>query len=161
MGLTFIILKFSISPKEYVTIYLHFFYDLTFLFNMPKFLSAFPKCKEPEFVREMADSKSVAEKVQNEPGTSCCARKQGSAHRVWEQVKKAQDPLTKSGTIWVSKWIMTGMGNGPLNNTRIHASIMTGQNQREERERNKEEKERKLFLRVKCQPINTEEMIEL
>ena len=56
------------------------------------FLNTSSQEKEPKFLREMADSKSGAEKVQNEPGI-ICARK---------QVKKDGDLDTrtrlKSGT---------------------------------------------------------------
>lgn len=66
---------------------------------MPRslFLNTSSQEKEPKFVREMADSKFGAEKVQNEPGTSCCARKQRRALQMMGIVHKAKGP---TGQIW-------------------------------------------------------------
>lgn len=78
MGFVFdVIFKSSFSPKDYIAIHLWFFHDLIFLYLiMPKsFFLHISQSKKPEFLREMADSKSATEKVQNDPGTSYCARK--------------------------------------------------------------------------------------
>lgn len=68
---------------------------------MPK--SLFPhtisQSKEPEFLREIADSMSGAEKVQNDPGTCCCARMQRKAQKLIGTSQRAWDPLAKSETI--------------------------------------------------------------
>lgn len=63
---------------------------------MPKsFFLHISQSKKPEFLREMADSKSATEKVQNDPGTSYCARKQRSTQKLIGTGQRAQDPLAK------------------------------------------------------------------
>lgn len=55
---------------------------------------------------------------------------------------------------------MTVMGDGSLNNIRIHESILTGKKQKGER-KGGESREKKLFLTIKCRLINIEGMIEI
>lgn len=59
---------------------------------------------------------SVGEgKIQHEPGTSCDARKKGSAQKMMEVhwmdigVNSKELPMPKAGTIWSIKQIMTAM----------------------------------------------------
>lgn len=51
--------------------------------------------EKPELFREMADSRATAGKVQDEPGTSYCERKQGNSQRMMGIYQKDADASLK------------------------------------------------------------------
>lgn len=68
---------------------------------------------------ETADFGARPQRVQYEPGTSCCARKQGSAQRMLETRPVGHEPAGK-GSLWP---LMIVTGYNSLNSIEDHESL--------------------------------------